>query len=157
MLKNSQVYRDQYEKLPQLPDSHFLPAMELNIVEKDVAARIKAHYNNKRTLIIGRTAHITGPLGHTRKEQIASTGICVRMVVHSALISVHNHLHCRLQWQPANLHWVLNSIVTEIIYDKETKKAKGVRVLDAETMQMKEYFSAKLFSSVLRLLIQPGY
>ena len=54
-----------YEKLPQLPDSHFLPAMELNVVEKDVAAKIKAHYNNKRTLIIGRTAHVTGPLGHS--------------------------------------------------------------------------------------------
>ena len=51
--------------LPQLPDSHFLPAMELNVVEKDVAAKIKEHYNNKRTLIIGRTAHVTGPLGHS--------------------------------------------------------------------------------------------
>src|SRR3954465_8962802 len=47
------------EGLPQLPDGQFLPPMELNCVEKDVAARIKQHYNNKRTMIIGRTANIT--------------------------------------------------------------------------------------------------
>src|SRR5215213_3409477 len=49
------------EGLPQLPDGQFLPPMELNCVEKDVAARIKQHYNNQRTMIIGRTANITQP------------------------------------------------------------------------------------------------
>ena len=29
--------------LPQLPDGHFMPAMEMNCVEKDVSARIKQH------------------------------------------------------------------------------------------------------------------
>ena len=42
------------ENLPQLPDSHFMPPMEMNVVEKDVAARIKQHYENKRQMIIGR-------------------------------------------------------------------------------------------------------
>ena len=32
------------EGLPQLPDGKFLPPMDLNCVEKDVADRIKAHY-----------------------------------------------------------------------------------------------------------------
>ncbi len=32
------------EGLPQLPDGKFLPPMEMNCVEKDVAARIKAKY-----------------------------------------------------------------------------------------------------------------
>ena len=32
------------EGLPHLPDGQFLPAMDLNFVEKDVAARIKEHY-----------------------------------------------------------------------------------------------------------------
>jgi len=39
----------------------------------------------------------------------------------------------------------INSIVKEIIYDKETRKAKGVRVIDAETMQTKDYFSKIVF------------
>jgi choline dehydrogenase-like flavoprotein len=37
------------------------------------------------------------------------------------------------------------SIVTDIIYDKDTKKAKGVRILDAETNQTYEFFSKVVF------------
>src|SRR4051812_47120958 len=45
--------------LPQLPDGKFMPAMEMNCVEKDVADRIKQQF--KRSIIIGRTANITVP------------------------------------------------------------------------------------------------
>jgi choline dehydrogenase-like flavoprotein len=38
-----------------------------------------------------------------------------------------------------------HSIVTEIIYDKDTKKAKGVRVLDAETNKTYDYFAKVIF------------
>jgi choline dehydrogenase-like flavoprotein len=37
------------------------------------------------------------------------------------------------------------SIVTEIIYDKDTKKAKGVRIIDAETNESIEYFAKIIF------------
>jgi choline dehydrogenase-like flavoprotein len=37
------------------------------------------------------------------------------------------------------------SIVTKILYDKDTKKAKGVEVLDAETNQTYEYFAKVIF------------
>ncbi len=47
------------ENLPHLPDGHFLPPMDLNCVEKDVAERIKKHYSNKRTMFIGRVANLT--------------------------------------------------------------------------------------------------
>jgi len=36
--------------------------MEMNCVEKDVAARVKDHYKGIRKVIIGRTAHATVPL-----------------------------------------------------------------------------------------------
>src|SRR5678810_1246824 len=39
----------------------------------------------------------------------------------------------------------INSIVKEIIYDKDTKMAKGVRIIDAETNQTKDYFSKIIF------------
>ncbi|HYK57279.1 MAG TPA: GMC family oxidoreductase, partial [Flavisolibacter sp.] len=48
------------EGLTELPDGEFLPAMEMNCVEKDVAARIKEKM--KRHMIIGRVANITVPL-----------------------------------------------------------------------------------------------
>ncbi|RZK30940.1 MAG: GMC family oxidoreductase, partial [Hymenobacter sp.] len=41
--------------IPHLPDGDYMPAMEMNIVEKDVAARIKKHYKEQRHMIIGRT------------------------------------------------------------------------------------------------------
>src|SRR5450432_4179646 len=37
------------------------------------------------------------------------------------------------------------SIATKIIYDKDTKKAKGVEILDAETNKTYEFFSKILF------------
>ena len=50
-----------HENMPQLPDGQFMPAMEMNCVEKDVAARMNAHYDPKafRRIIMGRTANIT--------------------------------------------------------------------------------------------------
>ena len=50
------------EGLPQLPDGQFLPPMDLNCVEKDVATRIKAHYKDQRHLFIGRVANLTAPI-----------------------------------------------------------------------------------------------
>src|SRR5690606_11883862 len=47
--------------LAQLPDGEFLPPMELNCVEKDVAERVKQHYNGKRIFTIGRVANLTVP------------------------------------------------------------------------------------------------
>src|SRR6476661_7921100 len=46
------------EGLPQLPDGEFMPPMEMNCVEKDVAARIKKNFKD-RHMVIGRTANIT--------------------------------------------------------------------------------------------------
>ena len=37
------------------------------------------------------------------------------------------------------------SIVHQIIYDKDTKKAKGVRIIDAETNQSIEFFAKIVF------------
>src|SRR3954468_6454498 len=50
------------EGLAVLPDGQFVPPMELNCVEKDVAARIKDFYKGQRHLIIGRVANTTVPL-----------------------------------------------------------------------------------------------
>ena len=134
-----------YENLPQLPDSHFLPAMELNVVEKDVAAKIKAHYNNKRTLIIGRTAHITGPLGHSpQRTNCQYRDMCWNGCPFGAYFSTQSST-LPAAMATGKLTLGINSIVKEIIYDKETKKAKGVKVIDAETMQEKEYFSKIVF------------
>ena len=134
-----------YENLPQLPDSHFLPAMELNVVEKDVAAKIKAHYNNKRTLIIGRTAHVTGPLGHSpQRTNCQYRDMCWNGCPFGAYFSTQSST-LPAAMATGKLTLGINSIVKEIIYDKDTKMAKGVRIIDAETSQTKDYFSKIVF------------
>ena len=134
-----------YENLPQLPDSHFLPAMELNVVEKDVAAKIKAHYNNKRTLIIGRTAHVTGPLGHSpQRTNCQYRDMCWNGCPFGAYFSTQSST-LPAAMATGKLTLGINSIVKEIIYDKDTKMAKGVRIIDAETNQTKDYFSKIVF------------
>ena len=134
-----------YENLPQLPDSHFLPAMDLNIVEKDVASKIKAHYNNSRTLIIGRTAHVTGPLGHSpQRTNCQYRDMCWNGCPFGAYFSTQSST-LPAAMATGKLTLGINSIVKEIIYDKDTKMAKGVRVIDAETNQTKDYFSKIVF------------
>ena len=50
------------EGLDVLPDGEFLPPIPLNIVEKDVAARIKKAFGGTRHMIHSRTANITQPM-----------------------------------------------------------------------------------------------
>jgi choline dehydrogenase-like flavoprotein len=53
------------EGLPQLPDGHFLPPMDMNWIERDVAASIKKKFG--RHMIIGRAANLTAAIpGRTK-------------------------------------------------------------------------------------------
>jgi choline dehydrogenase-like flavoprotein len=134
-----------YEHLPQLPDSHFLPAMELNIVEKDVAARIKKHYQDLRTLIIGRTAHVTGPLGHSpQRSNCQYRDMCWNGCPFGAYFSTQSST-LPAAMATGKLTIRPFSIVTEILYDKDKKKATGVRILDAETNKTYEFTSKIVF------------
>ena len=47
-----------HEGLPQLPDGKFLPAMELNVVEKHLKGVVESRWPDRR-VIIGRAAHLT--------------------------------------------------------------------------------------------------
>jgi glucoside 3-dehydrogenase (cytochrome c) catalytic subunit len=129
------------EGLPQLPDGHFMPAMEMNCVEKDVAARINQHYKSKR-MIIGRTANITEPLPGRTNCQYRNK--CWLGCPYGAYFSTQSStLPAAMATKNLTLRpW---SIVTKILYDKDTKKAKGVEVLDAETNKTYQYFSKIIF------------
>jgi choline dehydrogenase-like flavoprotein len=131
------------EGLPQLPDGKFLPPMEMNIVEQTVAGRIKEHYNNKRTMIIGRTANLTATIPG-RPTACQYRNICSNGCPFGGYFSTQSSTLPAAN-ATGNLTVRTFSIVTGIIYDKDTKKAKGVRVLDANTNQTIEYFSKVVF------------
>jgi choline dehydrogenase-like flavoprotein len=128
------------EGLAQLPDGQFLPPMELNVVEKDVAARIKAHYNDSRRLIIGRVANLTEP--HNNRVNCQYRDKCWLGCPFGAYFSTQSST-LPAAVQTGNLTLRPFSIVTRLLYDKDSRKATGVEVLDAETNQTYD-FKAKI-------------
>jgi len=131
------------EGLPQLPDGKFLPPMDMNIVEQTVASRIKEHYNNKRTMIIGRTANLTQTIPG-RPTPCQFRNICSNGCPYGGYFSTQSSTLPAAN-ATGNLTLRTFSIVTDIIYDKDTKKAKGVRVVDARTNEELEFFSKIVF------------
>jgi choline dehydrogenase-like flavoprotein len=130
------------EGLPQLPDGHFLPAMEMNCVEKDVSARIKKHFDGKRNMIIGRTANITQPIQERTNCQYRNK--CWLGCPFGGYFSTQSST-LPAAMKTGNLTVRPWSIVTKILYDKDAKKATGVEVLDAETNKTYQYFSKIVF------------
>jgi choline dehydrogenase-like flavoprotein len=127
------------EGLEQLPDGKFLPPMELNIVEKDVAARIKKNFKN-RDLIIGRVANLTQE--HNGRGACQYRNLCSRGCQFGAYFSTQSST-LPAAVATGNLTLRPFSIVNQILYDKNTKKARGVLVIDAETNENIE-FDAKI-------------
>ena len=128
------------EGLSQLPDGQFMPPMEMNCVEKDVAARIKQQF--KRSMIIGRTANITVP--HNQRTNCQFRNKCWLGCPYGAYFSTQSAT-LPAAMKTGNLTLRPFSIVKEIIYDKDSKKAKGVRVIDAQNNQSYDYFSKIVF------------
>jgi len=130
------------ENIPHLPNGNFLPPMELNCVEKDVASRLQDHYKGQRHMIIGRVANLTAPLQSRTSCQYRNK--CWLGCPFGGYFSTQSST-LPAATKTGNLTLRPFSIVTEIIYDKDTKKAKGVRVLDAETNKTYDYFSNIVF------------
>jgi choline dehydrogenase-like flavoprotein len=129
------------EGLPELPDSEFLPPMELNCVEKDAAERLKKQYKGIRKLIIGSCAHATVPLNG---RQCQFRDKCWYGCPFGGYFSTQSAT-LPAAMKTGNLTVRPWSIVTKILYDKDTKKATGVEVLDAETMKTYEYKAKVVF------------
>lgn len=126
--------------LEVLPDGEFMPAMELNCVEKEVKKRMQQHYKGTRHLIIGRSANITQP--HYDRVNCQYRNRCWRGCPFGAYFSTQSST-LPAAMKTGNLTLRPYSIVTRILYDKDQKKATGVEVLDAETNQTYE-FKAKI-------------
>lgn len=128
--------------LEVLPDGDFMPAMELNCVEKEVKKRLLDHYKGTRHMIIGRSANITQP--HHNRTNCQYRNRCWRGCPFGGYFSTQS---ATLPAAVATGNLTLRpfSIVTKILYDKDTKKATGVEVLDAETNMTYEYKAKIVF------------
>jgi choline dehydrogenase-like flavoprotein len=125
-----------------LPDGDFMPPMQMNVVEKDVAARINNHYKGSRNMIIGRVANITVP--HNGRTNCQYRNKCSLGCPFGGYFSTQSATLPAAK-ATGNLTVRPWSIVTKILYDKDTKKATGVEVLDAENNQTYQYFAKVIF------------
>lgn len=130
----------QAEGLAHLPDGNFIKAMEMTCVEKHAAEKVKNHFGD-RIITIGRAAHATE---NTNGRLCQHRNLCARGCPFGGYFSSNSATIPAAQ-ATGNLTLRPHSIVTEVIYDPETKKAKGVRILDERTLETQEFYAKLVF------------
>lgn len=138
--------------LETLPDGDFLPAWQMNVVEKEIQKRIMANYKD-RDVIIGRCAHLTQPREiHLQqgRGQCQARSLCERGCPFGGYFSSNSST---LPWaaKTGNLTLRPHSVVHSIIYDDKKQKAVGVRVIDSQTNKAIEYFAKIIFVNAATL------
>ncbi|SIN81802.1 GMC oxidoreductase [Chitinophaga niabensis] len=131
----------QAEGLPQLPDGQFLPPMEMNCVETHLKEKVREKFKD-RLVTIARVANLTK--GWNDRGPCQFRNLCHRGCPFGGYFS-SNSATLPVAMATGNLTLRPFSTVSEIIYDKETKKAKGVRVIDTESKETTEYFARIIF------------
>ena len=129
------------EGLDVLPDGQFLPPFDLNIVEKHAKKKLSDGLNG-RQLIIGRVANLTKPVEGRVNCQFRNR--CWEGCHFGAYFSTQSST-LPAAAKTGNLSLAVNALVTRVLYDKDSKKATGVEVLDTETNQTYEYKSKIVF------------
>ncbi len=132
----------QVENFPHFPDGQFLPPMDLNVVEKSVKKRIEDHFKRSRIMTIGRVANLT--VDHNGRGSCQYRNLCSRGCPFGAYFSTQSAT-LPVAVATGNLTLRPFSYVTEVMHDKETKKATGVRIIDTETNETMEFFAKIIF------------
>ena len=132
------------EGLDILPDGEFLPPIPLNCVEKDAAKRIKEAFGGQRHLIHSRVANITQPKPEQNRVNCQYRNKCWLGCPFGAYFSTQS---ATLPAAVATGNLTLRpfSIVSQVLYDKDRQRARGVEVIDAETHETHEYTADVLF------------
>ncbi len=130
------------EGLAHLPDGQFQPAFPLNCGEELVAGRLKGKFDGMRRLIPGRVANLTQPL--PGRNQCQFRNACWLGCPYGGYFSTQSStLPAAVKTGKLTLKpW---SIVSEVLYDKDAKRATGVRVLDATNNQTVDYTAKVVF------------
>ena len=130
------------EGLAQLPDGDFQPAMPLNCAEQLVADRLTTKFDAKRRLISSRTANLSQPLPGRGACQYRDA--CWLGCPYGAYFSTQSST-LPAAMKTGRLTLKPFAIVSEVLYDKDRKRASGVRVLDAITNEVTDYTAKVVF------------
>src|SRR5689334_14182905 len=116
--------------------------MPLNCAEALMAERLTNLFDGKRRLISARTANLTLPLPGRSPCQYRSA--CGLGCPYGAYFSTQSST-LPAAMQTGRLTLQPFAIVTEVLYDKDRKRATGVRVLDAVTNQTRDLEAKIIF------------
>ncbi len=131
--------------LPQLPDGIFEPMMELNCVEQHVREQVAEHFDG-RVVTAGRVAHINSDKQFEGDGRIRCQyrNRCIRGCPFGAYFSSVSSTLPAAE-KTGNMTLRPDSIVHQVIYDPNTKKATGVKVIDRETKEEFEFKAKVIF------------
>ena len=132
--------------LSTLPDGEFLPPHEMTCVEKYFKSKV-AEKHPDRHVIIGRVAHLTKPEPihlEQGRGQCMNRSICERGCPYGGYFSSNAST---LPWAEKTKKLTLrpHSVVHSIIFDEKKNKATGVRIVDANTNELIEYYAKIIF------------
>lgn len=132
--------------LAELPDGDFLPAFPLNAVEDYFKKTVAEKYQG-RHVITARCAHLSQPRQvhfDQGRGKCQNRILCQRGCPFGGYFSSNAST---LPWaaKTGNLTLKPFSVVDSVIYDEKLGKASGVRVVDANTKEVTEYFAKVIF------------
>jgi choline dehydrogenase-like flavoprotein len=131
----------QREGLSQLPDGEYLDPMELNSIEHHLKNSIKAN-EESRVLTIARVANLTR--GWDGRGPCQYRNLCSRGCPFGGYFS-SNSSTIPAAMATGNLTLRPFSIVTELLYDERSERATGVRIIDALSNEVLEFYSKIIF------------
>jgi choline dehydrogenase-like flavoprotein len=103
---------------------------------------MQAKYGRSRVLTMGRVANLTQP--HNGRGSCQYRNLCSRGCPFGAYFSTQSST-MPAAMATGNLTLRPFSVVNQILYDKDKKRAKGVLVIDAETMEHIEFYAKIIF------------
>ncbi len=127
--------------LSVIPDGEFLPPMEMNCLEKHVKEQLAKQYAD-RHLVISRTANLT--TRHNGRGPCQYRSLCSRGCPFGGYFS-SNSATLPAAEKTGNLTLRPFSVVQSIIYDEQTGRATGVRMVDTNTKESMEYYARVIF------------
>jgi choline dehydrogenase-like flavoprotein len=129
------------ENLSHLPDGVFLPSIPMNAIEQHLKDNVKEKFSD-RTVINGRAANLTK--AKKGRGPCQYRNLCSRGCPFSGYFSSNSSTLIDAN-KTNNLTLRANSIVKEVIYDSELKKATGVVVIDAISKKEINFYAKVIF------------
>lgn len=132
--------------LAQIPDSESLPPFDMTAPELAIKERIEAAWPD-RNFVIGRTANLSKPTQlHLEQGRVACQARteCDRGCSFGAYFSTQSST-LPAAAKTGKLSIAPNSVVHSLIYDEDSGRVRGVRVIDSEDHSERRYFGRLVF------------